>query len=257
MDYNRMIVEFIDQAVARWEPKIYRQPLVGFAAAQDPLFAQIKQWAHPEHLTPQEMLPGARSVVAWFVPFQPSLVEENRRAKFIARSWAEAYIATNAHLASLAEDLGEMLQASGFKVAFAPPTHNFDEETLVANWSHRHLAYVAGLGEFGLNQMLITPSGCAGRFASLVTDCDLVASERSEQGLCKGKPEGEKACRDCRELCPTGALGADGTFDRQRCWQWVQAVDRYFKDLGVSDVCGKCCLGRCAVLEDGEAMQGE
>ena len=37
-------------------------------------------------------------------------------------------------------------------------------------WSQRHVARIAGLGSFGMNQMLITESGCCGRFFSVITD---------------------------------------------------------------------------------------
>ncbi|WP_338094171.1 hypothetical protein [Methanorbis furvi] len=33
-------------------------------------------------------------------------------------------------------------------------------------WSHRHFAVLAGLGTFGVNNMLITRMGCYGRVSS-------------------------------------------------------------------------------------------
>ncbi|MBT8332616.1 MAG: hypothetical protein KJP06_09865 [Deltaproteobacteria bacterium] len=61
------------------------------------------------------------------------------------------------------------------------PTHNFDEDILMARWSHKHLAHLANLGRFGAHCMLITPEGCTGHLGSLVTEADL-AVQLSKSG---------------------------------------------------------------------------
>lgn len=40
----------------------------------------------------------------------------------------------------------------------------------MSEWSHRHAAYIAGLGIFGINNMLITNKGCVGRIPSFYED---------------------------------------------------------------------------------------
>jgi hypothetical protein len=67
-----------------------RNPRVGFAAAADPRWEQLRTVAHPDHLRPTDLLPGARSVVGWFLPFQPWLVEGNRGGAWASAEWAEA-----------------------------------------------------------------------------------------------------------------------------------------------------------------------
>jgi epoxyqueuosine reductase QueG len=49
----------------------------------------------------------------------------------------------------------DQLEKVGFKSNVLPATHNFNEETLISDGSHRHVAVIAGLGIFGLNNMLI------------------------------------------------------------------------------------------------------
>jgi hypothetical protein len=48
------------------------------------------------------------------------------------------------------------LEKSDFRSVILPPTHNFDEKKLISDWSHKHIGFIAGLGKFGLHQMLIT-----------------------------------------------------------------------------------------------------
>ena len=56
----------------------YREPLVGFAMADDPRFPGLRRVAEPSHLMPQESLPGARSIVA-FLPFERQVLRANAK----------------------------------------------------------------------------------------------------------------------------------------------------------------------------------
>jgi hypothetical protein len=74
---------------------LYRRPLVGFARADDPLFGELKRVVGTGHQLPADILPGAQSVAAFFIPFSKELVEVNKKHTYVAREWAEAYIETN------------------------------------------------------------------------------------------------------------------------------------------------------------------
>ncbi|MHC4459249.1 MAG: epoxyqueuosine reductase, partial [Planctomycetota bacterium] len=74
----------------------WRKPIIGFASAQNPLFGQFKNIIRPTHATPRELLTGAESVVAYFIPFEKGLHKENFKMNHYAtRSWAVAYVETN------------------------------------------------------------------------------------------------------------------------------------------------------------------
>lgn len=55
--------------------------------------------------------------------------------------------------------LQQKIADRGGKADFAAATGNFSREELVSCWSHKHAAYIAGLGIFGRHHMLITESG--------------------------------------------------------------------------------------------------
>ena len=40
----------------------------------------------------------------------------------------------------------KLLAEAGYRSELTPTTHNFDEEKLMARWSHKHLGHLAGLG---------------------------------------------------------------------------------------------------------------
>ena len=223
----------------------YRAPLVGFVAADDPGFARLRRVAEPSHLLPADLLPGARSVVSFFLPFAPWVVGANaRQREEVAREWAVAYIETNALIARITAHLIEALAQRGVRAAAEPATHNFDPVSLISRWSHKSVAVIAGLGSFGLHQMVITDAGCAGRFGSLVLDAELAIEPVAPRERCLYFHDG--SCLECVQRCPVGALDADQPLDKQRCYRRLLEVADQYQDLGLADVCGKCAIGPCS-----------
>lgn len=225
----------------------YRAPLIGYADAQDPRFLELKKHAHSQHFTPQQLLEGAKTVVVYFIPFTKELVELNRKHAYIAPEWALAYVETNQLINDIAETVKEKLNTHAVQCASIAATHNFDEKTLMSYWSHRHVAYIAGLGSFGINNMLITRKGCAGRYGSFVIDYKLTPTQSQNIEYCLYKSEGR--CGACVHQCPTGALQFDG-FDRHKCYAYLLEVAEHYRDMNaLCDVCGKCDNATCAVWE--------
>lgn len=222
----------------------YRKPLIGFASAQDPLFTEMKHIIGPHHLHPTELLPEAKTVIAFFLPFTEELIQSHRQSKAIPREWAVAYIETNALIAKISQALAIALAEEGISAVVQKATHNFNEEDLTAAWSHKSVAYVAGLGTFGLHHMLITSLGCAGRFGSLVISAEIQPTPRSTGSYCSYYNEG--SCQYCVRNCPTGSLTING-LDKHKCYEQLLTVNYSFPDLSFCDVCGKCATGPCAL----------
>ena len=235
----------IEDFVAAWRERQgtatrWETPLVGFAAALDPLFAELKNVASPTHALPGDLLPGARTVVAFFLPFEKSIPLSNIAGIPVSWEWARGYIETNALIGAVTNHMKLYLESRGHAVAVTPATHNFDPEKLVSDWSHRHVAFVAGLGRFGQNNMLITARGCCGRLGSFVTDVFLPPDSRTEVEACLHRHDG--SCLRCVERCVNAALFAD-RFDRKQCHAMCLRNGTAFREMGKADVCGKCMVG--------------
>jgi len=228
----------------------WQAPLL-VSALIDERFDILPQIAFEEHLRPHELLPSAKSLVVFFIPFKRELVKENKKGDRPCRNWGLAYVQTNDLINRLSQAIEEFFAAKGFKSGLTPATHNFDEDILMARWSHKHLAHLSNLGRFGTHHMLITPVGCTGRLGSLVTEADLGDNpliETDEACLLKAG----KKCGECIEACPVDALSETG-FERRKCWNRLnQNRDRldYLSDLPDSThVCGKCAaLMPCSFL---------
>lgn len=212
-------------------------PVVGFADAADPLFKQLKKVVSPTHATPQDLLASAGSVVSFFLPFPKSVSTSNTKKRLSSREWAISYVETNELIKHLSFHLTGLFSAVNQKVVTIPATHNWDEDKLISDWSHRHVAFIAGLGRFGINNMLITEKGCCGRIGSLITSSVIEPSCRSEVESCLYKYDG--SCKKCVSKCVNEALFED-SFDRFTCYdQLLQNVEEH-KSIGYTDVCGKC-----------------
>ncbi len=223
---------------------LWRNPLLVSARA-DARFDRLPEITGFDHLLPRELMPSAKSVVIFFIPFAPSMQQENVPGKFPCRKWGVAYEKTNALIERLCAQIIGFLKDRGFDSTPTPATHNFDPVRLKARWSHKHLGHLAGLGRFGVNCQLITPSGCAGRLGSLVTEADLGDHPLVEkQELCLHKT-GEK-CLECLRRCPVKALTPEGIL-RQRCFSRLKLNLHHTQALaGLGEsthVCGKCVVG--------------
>jgi len=222
-----------DQTIStRWG-----EPLVGFAAAADPLFAELKEVVIDSHALPRELLPNAETVIAFFLPFPKSISMSNVKDRLSSPAWAVGYIETNMLIGRLVEHMIDVLGKAGALTVGVPATHNWIEDKLISNWSHRHVAFIAGLGRFGQNNMLITDKGCSGRLGSLITTAKIEPDSRPETEACLFKYDG--SCKKCVRKCVNEALQED-KFDRFKCYaQLLENVEEH-KNIGYADVCGKC-----------------
>ncbi len=121
-----------------------------------------------------------------------------------------------------------------------PATHNFDERSLISDWSHKHVAFIAGLGRFGLHRMLITEKGCCGRIGSFVIDALVEKTPRPKDEYCLYFYN--RSCRACVTRCVNGSLKED-VLDRHLCYKQCLINVEAHKEMGLTDVCGKCACG--------------
>jgi len=241
-DLRNLLTDYVQAYPGTYhERPIWRSPLLVTARADD-RFDRLPEIAARDHMLPSDLLAEARTVVVFFFPFNKELAVENHKGETPCRNWGFAYEAANRLINRASEYLQAFFEERGYRVALTPATHNFNEVDLVARWSHKHLGYLAGLGRFGVNAQLITPSGCAGRMGSLVTEADLGDAPLVKvPELCLHK-NGQK-CLVCLKRCPVGAVSKAG-IDRRLCWERLKSNIANLEALAGLDsethVCAKC-----------------
>lgn len=259
-EMKHFIRNFIQQYIAQTQKErprtadFWREPLVGFADAWHPDIQNLPDVVHPQHVLPQEILPHPTIIIAYFLPFQKNLIQTNIAGTFASPEWAEAYEETNALFYRLNHAIIEVLQKQGIEANISPEASVFDEKVLKSKWSQRHIARVAGLGTFGLNNMLITAAGCCGRLSTVVTNLRVTADTPLLTENCLYKKSGR--CGLCVKRCPSGALKFAG-YDRKICFELCEENAAIHNTYGNSytavpggevaasgsQVCGKCLVG--------------
>ncbi|MCC8166918.1 MAG: epoxyqueuosine reductase [Planctomycetes bacterium] len=217
-------------------PDYWRPARVRIGDARRAEVKLLPAMVKPDHYLPDDILPGATSLVSYFIPFRDWLAKTNSKPGLSSPEWAAAYIATNTMAAELNVHLRDALVGLGHQAA-VPENIGFTPEELMSRWSQRHIAWLSGQGTFGMNNMLISPDGCTGRYFSIVAVLPISHDDILPEELCLYKRN--RTCGLCMRRCPQGALTPDG-FDRRKCWDQCLTNNELYPG---AQVCGKCVVG--------------
>lgn len=241
---------------AAWE-----EALVGFAAGDDPIWQQYKEYIGPFHWTPWEIYSqlhpgdparaGELTVVSWVLPQRDLVRRANRRAKrYPASEWARIRVHGEEFNAELRRYVVQSLQDHGHS-ALAPmlaPNWTVVQSqrfSYASSWSERHAAHACGLGTFGLCDGLITSRGKAMRAGSVVAKISVRPTPRpyaDHRAYCLFFAE--NTCGKCIDRCPARAITEAG-HDKEKCRQHLARSREYVrKTYGFEGYgCGLCQVG--------------
>ena len=226
--------------------KIYEEPIFGAASADSPLFQTLKQpgVVHPDAWLPTDWLPEAKSVISFFLPFTDVVKRTNNMERNVASDeWKHARIEGQIMLNAMGKYICEQLEKAGHSAVFPTTDPRFYRiEPLISNWSERHIAYVCGLGTFGISRGLITRKGMAGRFGSVITSAEFPSTPHAYSNPF----EYCILCGACQKKCPVDAIdikkGVIHGKDQAICTPFVRST--YLPPHGpnqrVRYGCGKC-----------------
>ncbi len=191
----------------------------------------------PEGSRPTDYLPTARAVIVLALKIPDGAIKVAGRydeeGKTLSPYMWYGYIVPNWDLSEAAARLTKYLDKKGYAAIPFPPTgllYKFGDR---ADLSHRHAAVAAGLGEFGLNGLLLTPDfGPRQRVVSIVTDAPLVPSPMyNGPALCRPDVCGRACIRACPTRAFKGRVSVDigektfeyASVDHVRCkWQYPE-----------------------------------
>lgn len=229
--------------------KMYERPIFGFASPEDEYFTRFKEASiiGQHFLHPTEWLPEAKTVISFFLPFSEAVKISNQAAgKWPSEEWLHARIEGQAFINKLCAYLNTELANKGYK-SLAPSMDqrfwaktgydkDFPERSYSSAWSERHIAFVCGLGTFGLSKGLITPKGMAGRFGSILTELGLPPDKRNYKKF----DEYCTLCGTCIENCPVNAISIEEGKKHRICSKFINITAEKFKPRYA---CGKCQVG--------------
>ena len=184
--------------------------------------APMERFAHcPAETHPRHYMPDATCVISIGVHILDGVCDVWDGDPHTPHKSASPYLfygygLLNMELGRLAYRAARMLEYGGHKSLAFPPTwlvgkYRFLEGTIErgespADFSHRHAAVAAGLGEFGLNGLVLTGFGTRNRFNSILTNAPLTADPMYDgPPLCRP----EVCNRKCVRTCPTRAFDCE------------------------------------------------
>lgn len=195
-------------------PPIWEPPLVGIADAADPLFQTLKrpEVVGPIHVDADAWLPGARSVISFFVPLSRAIKQTyERHSALPSLEWVSSRQNGEVFVNVMRRALIRFVERQGGRAVAPNLSVEYKAVDWRPMWSERHVAFIAGIGTFGLHAGLLTAKGAAGRIGSIVTDLALAPTPRPYTDVyeyCLWKTEGR--CGACIKRCPVGAIDAAG-----------------------------------------------
>jgi epoxyqueuosine reductase len=227
--------------------RFYDHPLLAVASASDYLFTELKNPKIVGQLfrLPSEWLPDAASVISYFLPFSLRVRTSNRSLGAASPEWIHARFFGEKLNNTIRHLIVSQIEKAGGR-ALAPvgsPGFILHYDNCCSNWSERHVAYIAGLGTFGINRSLITEKGSAGRFGSVITDLNLPSTRRSYETpfqYCPFLKDG--SCGVCIDRCPTSSITPSGK-NNKICHDYIfsEHLKAFTDQYGYPhSACGKC-----------------
>ena len=224
-------------------------PLVGFAPVErwrhppKTLPNNFKEWI-PEKFWPQSIYPEAKTVVVIGLPIQLPIVETAPSIYY-----HELYETVNALLDQKAYEIANFLTLKGYPSIYLPRDGYKDINAILKNpyafFSHKHAAYLAGLGSFGQSNVVLTREyGPRVRFTSIFTTANIKPDPIISEELCT-------RCMQCAVNCPVEAISTEITgeefpkpVDKIACAKHSKELRKEYKSP-----CG-ICIKHCPVGKD-------
>lgn len=224
--------------------KIFDAPIFAFGSADDEYFTLLKQPSviGKHFLLPKEWLTQSKTVISFFLPFSEAVKKGNRSdMSWPSEEWLHGRIEGQYLLNKLCMHLKSKLIDAGYNSLVPTLDERFwsssdsqhHQETFTSNWSERHVAFICGLGTFGLSKGLITKKGMSGRFGSIITELYLSPDKREYENIY----EYCSMCGKCVKNCPVNAISIENGKNHIICSKFLdKTVEKYKPRYG----CGKC-----------------
>jgi epoxyqueuosine reductase QueG len=149
------------------------------------------------------------------------------------------YRCLNFFLDQSALRLANVIQHKGHLALPIPASQILDWQRQKAHLSHKEIAYLAGLGWIGRNNLLVNKDiGAQLRLVSILTDMSLQVNKPSLDNCAD--------CYACLSICPAGAIEKEQKkFKHLACFEKLRQFqkDRYVSQY-ICGICIKVCSGR-------------
>lgn len=247
--------------IGRQDLSMWERPIVGFARGDDPYFLHYKKTIGDFYWLPKEVFQmkykgqifddSQLTVISIGLPqTKETKTEQQEAVELPSVPWLYTRGEWENLIKHITEDIVKKLETNGLKAVSLDSIKEFSRHTsenfgIASNWSHRHTAFIAGLGTFGLSEGLITKKGKAMRFTTIIIDRKMKPTERDYENYheyCKFYKDG--TCGACIYRCPVEAITKTG-HDKEKCSAFLQKIKNeigpdFVKNSHYISACGIC-----------------
>lgn len=188
----------------------------------------------PEKHKPTDILEDATAVISMGVVQPKAIITQAKPSQYTRNIFTNAGICDQ-----IASRLSIWLEDQGFDAI--PISARFMYMDALSgefrgDLSHKHAAMLAGLGEIGINTLLLNPQfGIRLSLVSVITNATVLPDSPFTGSLCLGSE-----CLKCVRACPVGALSPTGEIDKEKCAKhYRQHPDIFFETWGLY-FCREC-----------------
>jgi epoxyqueuosine reductase QueG len=245
--------------------RIFEDPIVGFVRGNDPIFQEFKNIIGPHHFTPEEIIawqaknngvnnPLAEEigVVVFALPMTAKTKQTNAvQPQWPSERWAQTRLLGELFIQTMTREIVTHLMENGVLAVVPDATPMFQKKRYpkvgwASPWSHRHVAYAAGIGTFGMHDFLITEKGCVHRLGSFVVNLHLEPNRTRPDDIHAYCLQYQgKECLKCAKRCPAQAITREHAHDKEQCSKHVSRSIIYCnKNYHIFIYgCGLCSVG--------------
>ena len=230
-----------------YDERIFQTPLIGFINGDDPIFERYKEIIGPHHFTPFEIMkwqaekngvpappPEDLSVVSFVMPASEKTKRDNRATSdWPSERWAQTRLLGEIFSQTFVREIVTDLMGRGVLAVSPDVTPMFNKKRYpkvgwASPWSHRHMAYAAGLGTFGMHDFLITEKGCAHRLGSFVVNLRLTPNRERPGDIHANCLQYQGvSCLKCAWRCPVDAISKENAHNKEACYRKVADSLKY------------------------------
>ncbi len=241
---------------------MWENPIVGFAKGDDPYFEYYKKSIGDFYWLPKEVYQlkyknesindSQLTVISiGFPQTKETKLEQRKALEMPSDRWLYTRGEWECMIEKITEDIVTKLESDGMKAVSLDSIREFSRHTsekfgIASNWSHRHTAFIAGLGTFGLSDGLITRKGKAMRFTTIIVNRQFEPTQRGYQdhhAYCKFYQDG--SCGACILRCPVVAITKDG-HDKDKCSAYLQRIKN---EIGPDIVKNSHYISGCGICQ--------
>ncbi len=189
-----------------------------------------------DFLLSQELLGKFDKAISLGVRLSSSVLEEIKTQP--TRLYFNHYRTLNTLLDQTALRLTNFIQDKGYLAIPIPASQILDWKNQTAHLSHKKIAYLAGLGWIGRNNLLVNKKlGSQIRLVTILTNMPLDLDKPVKLGC--------DTCRRCIEICPASAIKENPSdFEHITCFEKLKEFQKQrLVDQFICGVCVNVCRG--------------